>query len=239
MIHYEHGEIATITLDNPQRHNALSHDDFRELAGILADVEQSRPRVLILTGRGNSFCAGVEFSSLRSGDWVYANPLNALCERVMNLEMPVIAALNGHFVGGGAELAFACDLRIAPLSAQCKIPAAAISVHYEPSGIDRIVRVVGEQIARRLFLTLETFTGEALLDHGFIDFASDTPLETAKTMSARIAKLAPFALSGMKASLNGNNTDARDRIAKCFASEDFAEAMQAVSEKRKPVFRGA
>ena len=241
MIGYQDGEITTITLLNPERQNALSHDDFDALFKILDHVEREKPRAVILTGIGNSFCAGVEFASLQIGDWSKDNPLNRLCERVAALEMPVIAALNGHFIGGGAELAFSADFRISVPTAKCQIPAAAIGVHYEPSGISRVINVVGKQVAKRLFLGTETFTGDALLSHNCVDILASDPLKVAQDKADFIAKLAPMALKGMKKTINSHpqkDVDARMSIETCFASQDFEEAMTAINEKRLPNFKG-
>ncbi len=241
MIGYQDGDITIITLLNPERENALSHDDFDAFSNIIDHIEREKPRVVIITGIGNSFCAGVEFASLQIGDWSTNNPLNKLCGRIAGLHMPVIAALNGHFVGGGAELAFSADFRISLPSAKCKIPAAAIGVHYEPSGISRVIDVVGQQIAKRLFLGLETFTGDALLETGCVDMLSEEPLKLATERAEKIVQLAPLALSGMKQSIASCTPDdqaARTRIARCFASKDFAESMAAINEKRAPSFEG-
>ena len=240
MIGYQDGDITTVTLINPERHNALSHDDFDALSNILDHIESELPRVVIITGVGNSFCAGVEFASLQIGDWANDNPLNKLCNRVAALPMPVIAALNGHFIGGGAELAFCADFRIAIPNAKCKIPAAAIAVHYEPSGIQRVIDVVGKQMAKRLFLGLETFTGDELLATDCADALSDDPLQTALDRAENIAQLSPMALSGIKKTIANSADDeaARKRIIDSFASIDFKEAMSAVSEKRTPNFSG-
>ncbi len=242
MIEFEPGEIATITLNNPERHNALSWDDFNSLNAILDELNSTQTRVMILTGRGKSFCSGVEFNSLQTGDWAGANPLNALCERVSHMTMPSIAALNGHFVGGGAELAFACDIRICVPDAKCRIPAAGIAVHYEPTGIERVVGVVGLQMARRLFLGFESFEGEDLERYNFIDLFTNDLMGTTMEYAQRIAGLSPAALAGMKQSLNAlrdhESDDARGRIEAAFGSEDFKEAMRAVGEKRSPVFKG-
>ncbi len=233
MINYQDGEITIVTLNAPERHNAITHDDFNALQKCLSHIESEHPNVVIFTGTGNSFCSGVDFSSLQNGDWAHNNPLNSLCERVNTLPMPTIAALNGHFVGGGAELAFSCDFRISVPTAKCKIPAASIAVHYEPSGIDRVVNVVGNQIARRLFLALETFCGDDLIKFKFVDQFSESPIEFALELSERISGLSKGALMGMKKSLNADNEDARERIEKMFQSEDFAKAMHKISAQKK------
>lgn len=154
--------------------------------------------------------------------------------------MPVIAALNGHFIGGGAELAFSADFRFATPEAKCKIPAAAIGVHYEPSGIERVINVVGKQMSKRLFLGLESFRGSELLEHHFVDALCDDPLSMAQEYAENICALAPLAIEGMKLSIHdpSEETNARKRIARCFASEDFKEAMDAIHEKRNPEFIG-
>ncbi len=242
MIHFENGEIALIRLDNPKRHNALSTQDFVELHQILDALEAGDARALILTASGESFCSGVEFESLQTGDWAHDNPLNKLCERMSKLPMPSIASLNGSFIGGGAELAFSCDFRLAVPTAKCRIPAAGIAVHYEPTGIERVVGVVGLQTARRLFLGFESFQGEDLLRLQFVDGFAEDVEDAARRYAKRITGLSPKALAGMKMSLNalrdGNADDARGRIEAAFSSADFQEAMQAVREKRAPKFDG-
>lgn len=241
MIDYEIDRISHITLMNPQQHNALRIEDFLALEEALDKMAKYGSRALIITGQGKSFCSGVDFSALRVGDWVNDNPLSKLCYQIEHMPMPVIAALNGHCIGGGVEIAMSCDFRIGIKEMKMRVPAANIAVHYEPSGMARIARIIGWQMTRRLFLRAETFSGEALLSHGFLDEISDEPLNHAIKWAEDIAKLAPNSVEGMKISLNAlsagqSDPHARTRIEQAFASTDHAEALNALNEKRPPIF---
>ncbi len=240
------GATARITLNRPEAHNALDREAMGTLTALLADWGTREDlRVLVLTGRGRSFCAGASLGDLSGGDWT-DNPLTRLCDTLEAFPVPTIAALNGGVYGGGVELALSCDFRIGVTGMRAFVPPARLGIHYEPAGIARAIDRVGSQMARRMFLTGESFEAEGLLGAGFVDhLVAPDELETkVAEMVATISGLAPLAVRGMKRTIGELTRGcldagaARDRIAACFASADHAEGLAAQRERRSPLFQG-
>ncbi len=240
------GGIARITLDRPEKHNALELSDIAAFAEALDALRAEAPRALILTGSGaRTFCAGVSLGDVGGDAWA-ENPLTALCDSLENFPCPTIAALNGGVYGGGAEIALSCDFRIGVDGMRCFVPPARLGIHYEPAGLARAISRIGAQAARRLFLAVETFDAETLRAVGFVDrlTAPEALMPAAEDMAAGIAALAPLAVQGMKRTINEiargdlDAEAARERIAACWRSEDLREGLAAMKEKRAPRFRG-
>ncbi|QDL90877.1 enoyl-CoA hydratase/isomerase family protein [Paroceanicella profunda] len=240
------GPVARITLARPERHNAL---DREAMAALTAELDRLAAlpelRALVLTGTGRSFCSGAALDGL-AADWT-RNPLTALCDRLEAFPRPTVCALNGGAYGGGVELALACDFRIGVEGMRLFVPPAKLGIHYEPAGISRALRVMGQQATRRLFLLAETFGDTALRDLGFLDHlvAPEALGPRVEALVEEIAALAPLAVSGMKRTITELATGtldaeaARGRIAACFASADHAEGLAAMRDKRTPRFTGA
>jgi len=237
--------IGRITLNNPEVHNSLTRKAMNTIRATLEEWANSDILVVVLTGTGKSFCSGVSLGDVGSGDWSN-NPLTALCDAVENFHTPTICTLNGGVYGGGVELALSCDFRVGVAGMKMFVPAIKIGVHYEAAGIGRYVQKLGSQITRRVFLLAEKFEDEALLDIGFLDF-----LETASEFDTRVDTLintingaAPLAVQGMKRTILEISRDTLDadaaaqRTATCFASKDHLEGLVALSQKRKPLFKG-
>ena len=242
------GARAMITLDRPEKLNALSVADLEDFATALGQVHAaSEARVLVVTGTGaRAFSSGVSLGDVAGADWS-DNPLTALCDGLEQFPLPTICALNGGVWGGGAEIALACDFRIGVEGMVCAVPPARLGIHYEPGGIARAMRKLGAQTARRLFLAAEQFDDKALLALGFVDrlVAPQALAAAVDALADRIAGLAPLAVQGMKRTiveLAENRLDgeaARARIAQAWASADLREGLAAMKEKRAPQFRGA
>ncbi|MEL7214375.1 MAG: enoyl-CoA hydratase/isomerase family protein [Pseudomonadota bacterium] len=241
------GHVATITLADPDRHNALDQTAIAALIAQLDDIAQSDARCLVLTGEGKTFCAGARLDQLTSGA-LAENPFAPLCERLEAFRLPTIAALQGSVFGAGVELALACDFRIGVEGMKATVPAAEFGIHYTQAGIARVVSKLGPQMARRVFLMAERFEAESLLAAGYLDelvTREDLERETA-AMAQRLAALAPLAVQGMKASIlaatlggatAADTSAAEARIRACFDSADHREGMAARAEKRAPVFK--
>lgn len=240
------GPVGRLTLNAPERHNALDLAALRRLTELLEDWQgDGRLRALVLTGTGRSFCSGVALGEVAGGDWT-DNPLTALCDRLEAFQVPTIAALNGGAFGGGVELALACDFRVGVAGMRAFVPPARLGIHYEPAGIARAVQRLGPQMARRMFLLAESFDSEALLAARFLDHLVEPAELEAKAadLTETLAGLAPLAVQGMKRTIlelsqNRLDTDAaKARVAACFASADHAEGLAAQRERRKPDFVG-
>ena len=244
MIELSLAEVAELTLNAPERHNALTLEDMAQITAALDEVEASNARVLILTGTGKSFCAGVSLGDVAEHDFT-ENPLTALCDRLERLRPVTICALNGGVYGGGIELALSCDFRLGAMSVKARLPAAQLGIHYTDTGMARALRTVGLQAARRLFLACETFDAEALLACGFLDQpVCEDVRQAGREKAEAMAQLAPLAVQGMKRSLidlaRGTPDPAASaaRVAACFASEDHAEGLAAQKAKCRPNFKG-
>jgi enoyl-CoA hydratase/carnithine racemase len=241
---------ARLTLNRPERHNALEIEDMALMRALLDEAAAARPRALIVTGAGDkTFCAGASLGDVGAGGgaaWDRENPLTALCDALEAFPAPSICALNGGVYGGGVEIALSCDFRIGGRGMKAFVPPARLGIHYEPAGIRRAVSRLGPQMARRMFLLVETLGDDALLSAGFLDHLVDKPevAAAAEAMAATIAGLAPLAVQGMKRTIDElargalDEAAARARITEAWASEDLREGLEAMKQKRKPVFKG-
>ncbi|MCG8490794.1 MAG: enoyl-CoA hydratase-related protein [Sneathiellales bacterium] len=242
------GEVLTTTLAKPKQHNVLNPQEMGELQAHFEEVAKDASlRAAILTGEGKSFCAGADLGELKDYDFG-ANPLENLTNAIEKLPFPTICKLNGGVYGGGTDLAFSCDFRVGKRDMKCFIPPAKIGIHYHPIGLARAVSRIGLGPAKRLFLALETMSGEELKSVGFLDYLvkDDQGLEErVAELTAQMTGLAPLSLRGMKATLNDiadaafNEENARQAQILCLNSDDFEEGRKALAEKRPPRFTGA
>ena len=240
--------IATLSLCNPHRHNALGAAEVATFIRLLGEVASTPSvRVLIITNPdGNSFCAGAALDEIGSGQ-LTSNQFAALPETIASLRIPTIAAMNGSAFGGGAELALSCDFRIGIPHMRLHVPPAKIGLCYPVGGIQRFVNILGVSTAKRLLLANEEFSGEALLNLGFLTHLApkDNLPATALAMAEKIAGLAPLAIATMKQLCDHLSAGTIDPAAalqlevECNASDDLKEGLAAVLAKRMPKFTGS
>lgn len=250
---YEAPGRATITLNRPRHLNRLHREDLLALQAHIATLAADPTlRVVVLTGRGRFFCAGFNLQELAQAEAsAAADP--QLFERTVDalesLPVPTIARLNGSVFGGATDLALACDFRIGVPGMELRMPAAALGLHYYPSGLQRYVSRLGLQAAKRLFLLAQTVAAEELLRLGYLDALAESAeagaLDAAVEGHAQaLLQGAPLALQGMKQSLNdvarGSADPARlqQRVARCAASADLQEGLAALAARRPPRFAG-
>lgn len=241
------GHRANITINRPDKRNALDINDLERLDKLIRDIQAKDDlRVLVLTAAGDkAFCAGVDLSDVSSFDW-RNNPLETVCDRIAELPLATVCALNGGVFGGGVDLAQACDFRIGVKGMKLFIPPVKIGVHYHLSGMRRSLACFGPNVTRRLYLGAETLKDEDLLELGFVNTLVTTEElpAAADALADRLATLAPLAYRGMKATLNDLLSGQPDfeaiteRIGTCFTSEDMIEGLAAMKEKRPPCFQG-
>lgn len=241
------GHIATLTLNNPERHNSLGQQELRLLTKYLDDIAgDSLVRVLVVTGAGEkTFCAGASLQELNSGQ-ISGDTFQATTDRLAHLAVPTICAMNGNVFGGGVELALSCDFRIGVEGTRMRVPAAAIGLCYPLSGINRFVQRLGVNMAKRILVAAEEFDSDTMLETGFIDhlvLPAQLESETA-IMAGRIAGLAPLAVRAMKQILQQAAEGSIDEAAaaalaeQCSESEDLQEGFAAAQEKREARFKG-
>ncbi|MCW0182516.1 MAG: enoyl-CoA hydratase-related protein [Zavarzinia sp.] len=246
LLHVE-GARATITLNRPERHNALERADLERFGAHLATIAADPSiRLLILSGgTSKSFCSGVSINDLTSGEQ-REGALEAFVNQLEALKIPVIAALNGGIFGGAVEIALVADFRIGVEGMKMFVPPARLGIHYPVLGLSRLVERLGLNVAKRLVLSVEEFAGQQLVEIGFLDkiVAREALAAEVDALAERILGLAPLAVQGMKQTLNGiargdlDETAAAERISACWASDDLQEGLKAFAEKRKSVFRG-
>ncbi|MCA1441881.1 enoyl-CoA hydratase/isomerase family protein [Ensifer sp. IC4062] len=246
------GAVAIMTVSRSQKLNAFDIDMLKALAAACDAVEANRDvRVAILTGEGKAFSAGGDIkawggmdAAAFGHDWVRFG--HRVFERLATLRMPVIAALNGHALGGGLELAAAADIRIAELQVKIGLPETSLGMVPGWSGTQRLVSRFGAQIVRRMVLGGEMFTAEEARDEGLVDAVVETGtvMAAARDYATRIAGRGPAALEISKlmiASANGEDKGAAvEALGSILVAKtgDLKEGVAAFSEKREARFKG-
>lgn len=246
------GALAVLTIDRPKALNALNSQTFLEMETAL----QSLPphvRVLIVTGGGEkAFVAGADIAEMANNSGEKAQEYSALGHRVMGLleSLPVatIAAVNGFALGGGCELALACDLIYASEKAKIGLPEATLGVIPGFGGTQRLARVVGKLRAKELIFTADRLDAAKAKEIGLVleVLPADQLLAHCKAVAAKIIKNGPLAIShakrvidtGADLALRAANELEVQAFAELFGSEDQKEGMKAFLEKRPAVFTG-
>lgn len=241
------GPIARLTLNIPERHNALSNGDLELFESKLALLEkQDAIRVLVITAEGEkTFCAGAYLEQVQEG-LIDANRFQRTVDRLQAFTRPTICKLNGSVYGGGVELALACDFRIGVEGTRFFVPPVKLGLCYPYTGLQRFVSRLGLSGAKRLLLANETFKADDKNELGFYDYiVSRQDLAAfSQSFAEKLSEFSPLSLQGMKASLNeialgeGNPKLAEIREGACIQSADLQEGLLAQKEKRKPSFEG-
>ena len=246
--------VATLTLTRPEALNAISRELAIELRAACESLtERTDVWIVIVTGAGErAFCAGADLKERRalSADARAAHTvaIEAAAEALAALPMPTIAAIRGFALAGGAELAIACDLRVAAEDATMGFPEVKIGIFPGAGGALRLPRIVGSGVARDLLFTGRRVTAEEAFRIGLVDrlVAPQSVLETAAELAASMAANAPLAMRAVKRALEESYVrpleDARNAISALRRAlddtEDYEEGLAAFAEKRAPRFRG-
>ena len=209
-----------MTIDRPERRNALDHDALHGLVVALERATNDAARVVVLMGTNGHFCAGADLTGVEDTEFVQL--LRQVLIALHGAPVPTMAAIEGAALGAGTQLAVACDLRVATYDAQFGIPAGKLGLMVDQWTIDRLVAVAGESSARAMLLAAEVYRGERAHGIGFVHRlgAPSDAIEWAET----IAMLAPLTLQGHKVGL-GEDTDA------------YAEGFTRAWAKRRPTRR--
>lgn len=245
-------DIALLTMAGEGRPFVLNRRTMVEMNTLLDEVERRRPRALVITGEGKFFCAGADIKEMLAMDgrelheWALLG--GRLNTRLEALEMPVIATVNGMALGGGCELALACDLRCASMAARFAVPEVTLGTICGAGGTQRLPRLIGETRAKQLIFTGQTISAQTALEWGLVNSVqtAGTLLEETLALAAAIAQNSPFAVSRAKRSVNGGREMLpeealeweRDLFGECGDSRDRREGMTAFIEKRPRVFTG-
>jgi enoyl-CoA hydratase/carnithine racemase len=246
--------VTRLTISNPGKRGALDHAILDALATTLPRLEA---RCVIVTGEGSSFSAGYDIGHLRSdvradeAERLVAHPFTAALEALEAYPYPTIAALNGHAIGGGLELALACDMRIAASTIALAMPPAKLGLVYSHTGIRKFIETVGAPRTRELFLLGRRIDARTARDWGLVNAVAEPGrlAGQALALAEEIAANAPLAQAGNKRVIRAV-LDARAELdpavedelialrQACFSSEDFREGVRAFAEKRPPRWQG-
>jgi enoyl-CoA hydratase/carnithine racemase len=249
--------VARLTISNPERRNALDHDILDALAEALPALDRGiEVRCVVITGAGDIFSAGYDIAGIpeesfaTDAEALVAHPFHAAMEAVSTHPYPVLAAINGHCLGGGLELAVRCDLRLATMGAKLGMPPAKLGLIYGHTGLQKFIDVIGVARTKELFLTGRNLSAPRAMAVGLIhDTVPEGELEsTALELASMIAANAPLSMRGNKRAIEALNSYPRitpeqerelvELRRSCFESEDFREGVRAFAEKRKPKWRG-
>jgi enoyl-CoA hydratase len=248
------GSLATLTIDRPKALNALNGATLRELEAALREVGQSEQlRVLIITGGGEkAFVVGADISEMAALTTAQARQFAGLGHRALHmleaLSVPTIAAVNGYALGGGCELALACDLIYASERARFGQPEVGLGVIPGFGGTQRLSRLLGRARAMELIFTGDPVDAAKAKEIGLVleVLPADKLLEHCRAVAAKIAAKGPVAVAqakraiifGLDADLRTANELERQAFATLFGTEDQREGMKAFLEKRSAAFKG-
>ncbi|HET7093356.1 MAG TPA: enoyl-CoA hydratase-related protein, partial [Thermomicrobiales bacterium] len=248
------GRVAIVTLDRPAARNAIDRRMAAELAlacNLLSGADSLR--AAILTGAGErAFCAGADLRErvgLTADErTAHTVAIEAAAEAVAALPMPTIAAIRGYALAGGAELAIACDLRVAADDAVFGFPEVRVGIFPGAGGAIRLPALVGLGAARDLLFTGRQIDAQSAVRIGLVDRAApaETIVDVAVTLAREIAANAPLAVRAVKqalaVSVGRPPAEARAPVnalrATLDGTEDYAEGLRAFAERRSPEFRG-
>ena len=247
------GGIATITLNRPENRNSMTPDVMARFRACVAEARaDAELRCVVITGRGGSFCAGADFKGGAAGDAAFP-PDRAFASYapfldVLDVEVPTIAAMNGHAIGGGLGLALVCDLRVANRDAKYGANFARLGFHSGMAISYLLPRIVGVPTAVDLLFSGRIVGGAEAAAIGLAHAAvpADEVAGSARRRAEAIAACAPLAVRLMKQSLyRGLAWDPRHAArlesfaqSATLATEDAREGIRALLEKREPVFSG-
>ncbi len=248
--------VLRLTLSNPAKRNALDHPLLDAITRAVQEAPARGARALLLTGEEGMFSSGYDIGAsddagfAERAEALVAHPFTKAIDALEACDLPVVAALTGHTIGGGLELALACDLRLAADGIRLGMPPAKLGLVYSHTGLRRFLDVVGAARTRELFLLGRHVAAPVALGWGLVNHVvPERELEAAALeWAAELAANAPLSVQGnkrmLRALLAAEGALAEDVEAEllalrraCFATEDFREGVRAFGEKRAPVWR--
>jgi enoyl-CoA hydratase/carnithine racemase len=249
--------VARLRICNPERRNALDHEILDAIAEAMPRLDQGiETRCVLITGAPPVFSAGYDIASIpddtfeRDAEALVAHPFHAAMEAISKHPWPTVAAINGHCLGGGLELAITCDLRICASGAQLGMPPAKLGLIYGHTGLRKFLDTIGLPRTKELFLTGRNLEAERAERIGLVNEVVDDDRlgHESVQLAAAIAANAPLSMRGNKHAINLLNETAvlseqqeAGLIAlreSCFSSADLREGIRAFGEKRRPEWSG-
>jgi enoyl-CoA hydratase len=243
--------VAIVTVDRPEAMNALDQPTLTELRDRLAELAADADvHVVVLTGAGDrAFVAGADIKAMAEMDMEQAQAWGALGHETASLletmPKPTIAAVNGFALGGGCELALACDVRYASTTARLGQPEVSIGIIPGWGGTQRLPRVVGIGVAKELNLTGRLVDADESLRIGLVNavFPPEELMEKTMELARTLAAKSPLVLAAIKETtartFHGDLGAEAEAFATLFGSDDQSEGMRAFIEKREPRFTGS
>lgn len=231
--------VTVLTIDRPERRNALNHDALEELDAAIATALKDS-RALVITGAGGHFCAGADLTELE--DVSFTDRLAEVLTRLSQAPITTVAAISGSCMGLGMQLAVGCDLRVVADDAKFAVPVAKLGLMVNHWTLERVTRFWGEGAARHMVLTGAVLTADDAWRLGFSQVRGD--LDAATELAAEAAKLAPMTQAGSKLGFDahgGNHAEVaryEAAFAQAWSSDDLSEGRSAFRERRAPEFQG-
>ena len=254
LIYGSEGAVGVIRLNRPQKKNSLNAELRKELTRLLGEIaEDAGVRAVVVTGGEEIFCAGADIGEIQEAKsaqaaYQHAREFQLLFDQIEALPQPAIAAVSGWALGGGCELALACDFRIASESAKFGLPEIKIGAFPAGGGTQRLPRLIGRAKAKEMIFTGEPIGAEEALALGLVMkvVPKEKLLEEARAFAAKLAALPRLALEAAKKLINcGPEMDLASALeleARCLgtlaATRDLHEGTLAFLEKRRPNFTG-
>ena len=247
--------VVRLTISNPAKRNALDHSILDGIARAVAEHRDAR--CLVLTGSEGMFSAGYDIGDIPAdvftveAERLVAHPFTAAIDALESSDVPSVASLTGHTIGGGLELALVCDLRVAHDGIRLGMPPAKLGLVYSHTGLRRFIDAVGAPRTRELFLLGRNVDAATALDWGLVNrVVPESQLEeTALDLATELAANAPLSVTGNKRVIRellraegALDPDVERELITlreaCFASEDMREGVRAFAEKRPPRWQG-
>ncbi|WP_075035455.1 enoyl-CoA hydratase/isomerase family protein [Halobacillus dabanensis] len=246
-------KLAFITINRPEVRNALNKETLDEIMDAMGRAsEDAEVGLVVFTGKGEkSFAAGADINQLKEKSAVDAlkpEGMQQVYDKIESFEKPTIAMINGYALGGGCELAMACDIRIASTNAKLGLPELNLSIIPGAGGTQRLARLVGKGKALEMILTGKVIDADEALQYGLVTevVAPEELQDKVEEVSKKILAKGPLAVQLAKVSVHmGAETDMKTGLmleklsqAILFNSEDKNEGTKAFLEKRSAVFQG-
>lgn len=228
--------IAVLTISRVEKRNALSREMWKALPELTRAIDSDPDvDVLIFTGAGGHFSAGSDIKDLNVPLEEFWQTNSNAEDAIANMDIPTIAAIEGNCVGGGTEIAAACDVRIAKPGSIYGVTAGRLGLVYPPGPTQRLAEILGTSWARYILLSAEIVDFEQMNRLGFFHQVSEDPLATARERAEVIASRSALSQTGAKRILRGATFDAQGWVADAYADE-IVRGQQAFFERRTPDF---
>ncbi len=242
--------IAHLILSRPEVMNSLNFEMINEIYTVVCTLNEDKDiRVLIISGIEGNFAAGADILPMieMKQEKARKSTFNKAYNAIENLEIPVIAAISGYALGGGLELALACDIRICSADATMGLPEIKLGIFPGAGGTQRLPKIIGAGRAKEMIFLGKPINANKALEFGLCNILSEgDPVEEAFVLADKLIKLSRTALAGAKRTVNfglGRELHAGIKYeeeiwSSCFSTKDQFEGMSAFIEKRKPFFTG-